>query len=159
MTFRSLLVLLASLLVWAAEPSSAWAVDEDAKKAQEEISHMGTKWMVEWTRGTIQYKLQMNLSGRSDEIIGELSGEGVIRVKDKTVRISVSVQLTAGKFGYITKYPAMTFTYVGRMVSSDPAVFPVKEAISFQDSLLLKDGALCPLSVRQGANCLKPQAK
>ncbi len=159
MTVRSLLLLLAVLLVWSAEPSSAQASEEDAKKAQEEITNLARKWAVEWSRGAIQYKLQMTLTGEADGVIGELSGEGVIRVRDKNVRISVSVQLTSGKFGYITRYPAMTFTYFGRMVSSDPSVFPVKETIQLQDSLLLKEGALCPLSVRQNPNCLKPQAK
>jgi len=159
MTFRPLLLLLACALFWTVAPAAVWASEEDAKKAQEEIQNLAKTWVATWSKGTVQYKMQLTLSGRSDEVIGELSGEGVIRVKDKTVRVSISVQLTAGKFSYITKYPAMTFTYVGRMTSSDPAVFPIKEPISFSDSLLLKDGGLCPLSVRQNANCLKPQSK
>ena len=159
MTFRHLLPLLACVFFWAAEPASVHANDEDARKAQEEIQNIAKNWMASWSKGTIHYKMQMTLTGKSDDVIGELSGEGVIRVKDKEVRFTITVQLTAGKFLYITKYPAMTFTYSGRMTSSDPVLLPIKESIFFSDSLLLKDGGLCPLSIRQNPNCLKPQQK
>ncbi|MBU1068370.1 hypothetical protein KKD52_15680 [Myxococcota bacterium] len=159
MTFRQILPLFACVVVWAAAPSPVRASDDDAKKAQEEIQNIAKNWSVEWRKGTIQYKMQLKLSGKSDEIIGEITGEGVVRVKDKNVRITISVQLTSGKFSYITKYPAMSFTYFGRMTSSDPGLLPIKETIQFQDSLLLKDGGLCPLSVRQNTQCLKPQSK
>jgi len=159
MTFRHLLSLLACVLLWAAAPGSVQAGDEDARKAQEEIQNLAKNWTVSWSKGTIQYQMQLTLSGNAEDVIGEVTGEGVILVKGKSVRVTVSVQLTAGKFSYITKYPAMTFTYFGRMTSSDPSLFPIKETISFTDSLLLKEGTLCPLSIRQDNNCMKPQQK
>ena len=135
------------------------ATEVEEKKAQEEILNTGRNWTVDWTVGTIQYKLQLTLNGKATDTIGELTGDGTIRVKDKTVRIHVSVQLTQGKFHYVTRYPAMTFTFQGRMTSSDPSVFPVKETIQMTESLLLKEGNLCPLSQRQNPQCLKPQQK
>lgn len=137
--------------------SLAVANEEDAKKAQEEIQNTSKEWVVEWSYGTIQYKLHMKLTGSPDNIIGNLSGEGVVQVKERKVRIFVQMQLTGGKYHYITRYPAMTFTYIGRMTSSDPQVFPIRETVHFQDSLLLKEGKLCPLSIRQNPQCMVPE--
>ncbi|PKN45623.1 MAG: hypothetical protein CVU59_08525 [Deltaproteobacteria bacterium HGW-Deltaproteobacteria-17] len=147
------------MVVWAAAPSRVRASDDDAKKAQEEIQNIARNWSVEWRKGTIQYKMHLKLSGKAEDVLGEITGEGIVRVKDKNVRVTISVQLSSGKFTYITRYPAMSFTYFGSMTSSDPGLLPIKETIQFQDSLLLKDGGLCPLSVRQNTQCLKPQAK
>lgn len=148
-----LFVFLAVLALPLSFPSAS---EEDAKKAQEEIQNAGRQWVVEFSRGTIQYRLLLKLNGANTGVLGQLSGEGVIRVKEKKVRIAVEMQLTNGKFHYITRYPAMTFTYVGKMVSSDPQAFPVREDVQLQDSLLLKEGRLCPLSIRQNPPCMVP---
>ncbi len=152
--FRIFLLVLVLGMVFAA-PSPA--NEDDARKAQEEIQNAGMNWVVEFSRGTIQYKLQLKLNGSPSGTLGTLGGEGVIQVRDRKVRITVQMQLTGGKFHYITRYPAMTFTYAGRMTSSDPQLFPVRENVQFQDSLLLKEGRLCPLSVRQNPQCMTPE--
>lgn len=154
---RAFRILVFAALMGFMAVSSPRAAEDDAKKAQEEIQQAGMQWTVEWTRGVIQYKLRLTLNGSSADVIGSLSGEGVIRLKDRTVRITVQMQLTGGRFHYITHYPSMTFTYVGRMTSSDPQAFPVRENVQFQDSLLLKEGKLCPLSVRQNPQCMVPE--
>ncbi len=159
MSFQHLFSLCACVLLWAAAPGSVQAGDEDARKAQEEIQNLAKTWTVSFSKGTIQYQMQLTLNGNAEDVIGELTGEGVVLVKGKSVRVTVSVQLTAGKYSYITRYPALSFTYFGRMTSSDSALLPIKETISFTDSLLLKEGTLCPLSIRQDHNCMKPQQK
>ncbi len=153
---RALRFLFFVLVLAVAAVSPSLASEEDARKAQEEIQNTAQDWVVEWSRGTIQYKLRMKLTGSPDNVIGNLTGEGIVQVKDRKVRIFVQMQLAGGKFHYITRYPAMTFTYVGRMTSSDPQVFPVRENVQFQDSLLLKDGKLWPLSIRQNPQCMVP---
>ena len=85
------LVFVSVLAATAASPSLA--NEEDAKKAQEEIQNTAKDWVVEWSRGTIQYKLHMKLTGSPDNVIGNLAGEGVVQVKDRKVRIFVQMQL------------------------------------------------------------------
>ncbi len=144
------------VLVGTWMPTPAGATDDDGRKAMEEILDISRNWTVEETRGTIQYKLNLTLNGNTEGILGELAGEGTVQVKDKQVRITMTAQLTQGRYTYVTRYPALIFTFTGRIRSSDPSVFPVKETISQQETLLLKDGRLCPLSVRQNPTCMQP---